>query len=213
MYRTNCIGLAKLSIFPLIISITILTGCTVIRTEIDVPIQVNGKTFKEGETGINAVLTKLGPPGKISALGDNSVVFLYEYVSIKEQQVGVSLPGDILKWFKLSVAKAKADRQALLLTFDGKGVLRSREFHAFEEDLGSGFGLSFLYSIVTLVDYSRLEKQPEILNWGAGLLEPLPEALNTMHSFDNGLRGVEQKGTPTSVGQRTLEMRETNLKR
>ena len=99
------------------------------------------------------------------------------------------------------------------MTFDGKGVLRSREFHAFEEDLGSGFGLSFLYSIVTLVDYSRLEKQPEILNWGAGLLEPLPEALNTMHSFDNGLRGVEQKGTPSSVGQRTLEMRETNLKR
>lgn len=195
----------KLVLFLLALSVT---GCTTIHTEIDEPIKNSGEAFKEGETRIGDVLSEIGPPGKIGSLGSSGVVFLYEYVSITEYQVGLSPPGDLLKWFKLSVAKAKDVRQVLLLTFDAKGVLSSREYHESKENLGSGVGINFLYNIVSLVDYSQLEKQPEILDWGYGLLKPLPEALNTMNSFDNGTGGAEQKGTPSNVGQRTLEMRE-----
>lgn len=206
MNKSDSTFRTKLVLFILLAIIT--TGCTTIRTEIDVPIKNNGKAFKEGETSISNVLSEIGPPGKIGSLGSNGVVFLYEYVSITEYQVGVSPPGDLLRWFKLSVAKAKNVRQVLLLTFDEKGVLSSSEYHESKENLGSGVGFNFLYNIVSLVDYSQLEKQPEILNWGDGLLKPLPEALNTTNSFDNGMGGVEQKGAPSNVGQRTLEMRE-----
>ena len=208
MNKIDSIVKTRIVISFLILSI--MAGCTAIHTEIDAPIKNNGKDFKEGETRISNVLSEIGPPGKISSLGRNGVVFLYEYVSITEHQVGVSPPGDLLRWFKLSVAKAKDVRQVLLLTFDDKGVLSGREYHESKEDLGSGVGLNFLYNIVSLVDYSQLENPPEILNWGDGLLKPLPEALNTMNSFDNGMGGVEQKGAPSSVGQRTLEMREAN---
>lgn len=152
----------RLVLFLLLSILT--TSCTVINTKIDVPIKNNGKAFKEGETRISNVLSEIGPPGKIGSLGSSGVVFLYEYVSITEYQVGASPPGDLLKWFKISVAKAKSFRQVLLLTFDEKGVLSSREYRESKENLGSGVGLNFLYNIVSLVDYSQLEKQPEILN-------------------------------------------------
>ena len=205
MNRIDYAFKTKLVLFFLVLTVT---GCTTIHTEIDEPIKNNGEAFTEGETSIGDVLGEIGPPGKIGSLGGSGVVFLYEYVSVTEYQIGASPPGDLLRWFKISVAKAKNVRQVLLLTFDEEGFLSSREYHESDENLGSGVGLNFLYNIVSLVDYSQLESQPEILDWGNGLLKPLPEALNTMNSFDNGEGGVEQKGTPSKIGQRTLEMRE-----
>jgi hypothetical protein len=40
--------------------------------------------------------------------------------------------------------------------------------------------------------------------WGRSLLHPLPHTLNAANDLDTGLHGLEQRGTPTAVGQRTL---------
>jgi hypothetical protein len=37
------------------------------------------------------------------------------------------------------------------------------------------------------------------------LLNPLPHTLNAASDIDAGMQGLEQRGTPMAVGQRTLE--------
>ncbi len=51
-----------------------------------------------------------------------------------------------------------------------------------------------------------LEENPNSLDWGISLLKPLPEILNIPNNLKTGNTGVEQLGTPKSVGQHTLEM-------
>ena len=40
--------------------------------------------------------------------------------------------------------------------------------------------------------------------WGMSLLNPLPQTLNAANDIDVGMHGLEQRGTPRAVGQRTL---------
>ena len=42
--------------------------------------------------------------------------------------------------------------------------------------------------------------------WGAASLAELPVTLNADNRPDLGQNGIEQRGTPTAVGQRSLEM-------
>jgi hypothetical protein len=41
-------------------------------------------------------------------------------------------------------------------------------------------------------------------HWGMSLLKPLPKTLNAANDIDAGMHGLEQRGTPLAVGQRTL---------
>lgn len=196
----------KVELNLLILYLFILEGCTVIHSQFDSPLQFNKNDLKQGQTQISTVLKDLGPPAKISALG-NGVGFLYEYVLITERQLGVSFGQGISSLIKFSYARAKANRKTLLLLFNDKGILTSYEFQDVTEKVGSGVGVSFLYSVVSLVDTSYLEEEPAAFQWGASLLKPLPETLNAKQSLDSGLNGLELKGTTKSVGQRSLEMR------
>ncbi len=51
-----------------------------------------------------------------------------------------------------------------------------------------------------------LEENPNSLDWGISLLKPFPEISNIPNNLKTGNTGVEQLGTPKSVGQHTLEM-------
>jgi len=42
-------------------------------------------------------------------------------------------------------------------------------------------------------------------HWGMSMLNPLPQTLNAANDIDAGMHGLEQRGTPIGVGQRTLE--------
>jgi hypothetical protein len=95
-----------------------------------------------------------------------------------------------------------------LLIFDEKGYLVAKTYNNFEENLGSGQAISFLYAIESLVDSSKLEETPGSLGWGSSLLKPLPVALNYPHNLGTGESGVEQLGAPDSVGQHSLELSE-----
>jgi hypothetical protein len=43
------------------------------------------------------------------------------------------------------------------------------------------------------------------LRWGMSMLNPPPKTLNAANDIDAGMYGLEQRGTPSAVGQRTLE--------
>lgn len=182
-----------------------LCSCTVIRTDIDNNDAIKDNHLPVSETHFRDVVHSLGPPGKLSKYNDG-LVFIYEAVKIRENQIGFNFDYNILKLLKFSVAKGYADREILLLIFDKDGYLVTKEYKEFTENLGSGQSISYLFSIEALVDSSKLQEPPSSLAWGASLLKPLPEALNYPQNLGTGESGVEQLGAPNNVGQHTLEL-------
>ena len=195
--------LLLLAIFLLFIT----SSCTVISKDINKQTSLADKSFELEKTNVGDAINQMGPPSKLSKF-NNGLVFIYESVDIDEYQIGLSAKYDFFRWFKFSFAKGKADREILLLIFDEKGYLVAKTYNNFEENLGSGQSISFLYAIESLVDSSKLEETPGSLGWGSSLLKPLPVALNYPHNLGTGESGVEQLGAPDSVGQHSLELSE-----
>lgn len=184
-------------------------GCTMITTELGRPIPVERVELKEGATSASQVVEALGPPLQVSALPDG-MVMVYEYVNATERQLGVNLEFLGLDWFKLSLGRAGAKHDVLLLIFDGNGVLQAEDSQKRTEDLGTGFGFQLFFVAAPTVDTSYLDAAPDQLNWGRAALKPLPVTLNNGQSITSGLHGIEMRGTPDSVGQRALEMHRDN---
>lgn len=189
----------------LFLFIIAFTSCTVISKDIDRNETVNEASFELSKTHFSEVIDQVGPPSKLSKY-NNGLVFLYESIKIKENQIGLSADYNILKLLKFSYAKGAAERQTLLLIFDVNGFLIRHKYNEFNEDLGSGQAIDYLFSIESLVDVSKLEQDPSSLSWGSSLLKPLPEALNYLQNLGTGESGVEQLGAPNSVGQHSLEI-------
>jgi len=142
------------------------------------------------------------------------MAFLYEHLVIREGQIGISYDGEhlgvnmrFLEWIKFAFGKAWADRQTLLLTFDREGTLTTERFLAWHQDLGAGFSIQFVVQAGSVVDTSAARAKSDANEWGQFMLQRLPQALNVGQSMDDGRFGLEQKGTPSSVGQRSLELR------
>lgn len=193
---------------PLTLLMTIalaIGSCTVISKDINTDISLEDNALQISETHFIDAIDQLGPPSKLSKY-NNGMVFLYESIKINERQLGFNTNYDFWRWFKFSIAKGSADREVLLLIFDADGYLLAQTYNNFNEKLGSGQAISFLYTIESLVDSSKLEEDPESLAWGASLLKPLPEALNYSQNLGTGNSGVEQLGAPDSVGQHSLEL-------
>ena len=160
----------------------------------------------EGATNVLQVIRLLGPPTHMSALPDG-MVMVYEFVDASEQQLGINLSFIGLDWFKFSYGRAKAEHQDLLLLFDSEGLLRAQDFQDWNEKLGSGLGFQLFFVAIPTVDTRHLNARAAQLSWGRADLEPLPVTLNAGQSLSSGTHGIEMRGTPDSVGQRTLEMK------
>lgn len=201
----------KYYIFRLLLSVFIVTGllssCTVISKNIDSDRDLEGDTFEVESTHVSDVIEEIGPPSKLSRYG-SGMVFLYESIEKRERQLGLSSDYNILRLLKFSYARGTADREMLLLIFNNEGILTAKGHKIFQENLGSGQAIDFLFSIQSLVDSSSLEQDPPSLSWGRSLLTPLPESLNYNHNITSGNSGLEQLGVPKGVGQSTLEMAE-----
>jgi len=149
---------------------------------------------------------------------DEELAFLYEQVVTVENQLAVSTSSveylllgaasiEALRLFKLSLAKGKLNRQALVLVFDLDGLLRAKTFGTWRANLGRGFGFNVIFQAVPLVKTAYLRNAPDQHGWGKSLLEPLPITLNAGQSLATGRSGLELRGTSTAVGQHTLELR------
>jgi len=176
------------------------------------PIDIDQAELKEGVTNVAKIIALLGPPTLISALPDG-MVMVYEYVDANEQQLGINLDFIGLDWFKFSFGSAEAKREGLLLIFDADGLLRAQDFQKWTEKLGTGLGFQLFFVAMPTVDTRYLNVKPEQLRWGRAALESLPVTLNTTQSLVSGASGIEMRGTPDSVGQRTLEMKTLERKK
>jgi len=133
------------------------------------------------------------------------LAMLYEHIDATEKQIGINLEFIGLDWFKAAIGRGTAEQQALLLVFDDQGVLRARDYQAWTEKVGSGFGFQLFFVAMPTVDMKHLWEVPEQFTWGRGALEPLAVTLNAGQSVTRGTQGIEMRGTPSSVGQRTME--------
>ncbi len=157
------------SFFSVIVAVllsTILCSCSQFTTHLDAPPPNTntGLTTSYGE-----VLSRYGPPGQIHAT-PTGFFFLYENVKIKENQVGLSLDFLMPDIFSFVFGKGSAHLQSLLIGFDSRGFQTSLTRSDWEEDLGKGRGLQFIFAPLPLVDDSSLRVTAPQNQWGAELL-------------------------------------------
>jgi len=185
-------------------AVSVGSGCTVLNRQAGEPIPPEMPGLQEGTATTSDVLRVLGPPSRMSPV-PGGVAMLYEYIDATEKQFGINLEFIGLDWFKAAIGRGTAEQQALLLVFDERGVLRAQDYQAWTEKVGSGFGFQLFFVAMPTVDMKHLWEAPEQLTWGRGALEPLAVTLNAGQSVTRGTQGIEMRGTPSSVGQRTLE--------
>jgi hypothetical protein len=192
-------------LFPLLAAGLLLTGCSSLRTEMGQPLPMPPKAFTKGQTRADAVMRDLGPPNRVSRLPDG-FAFLYEYSLMCEIQLGIRINVPVLQWFKFIKAWNHLEQENLLLTFDEHGVLRSIGAAKWDESLGGGGGVQFLFTVMTFSDIARFLRPGDAHEWGKMLLQPPPVALNSAQSLRSGEHGLQQRIAPDYVGQHTLEM-------
>lgn len=186
--------------------LVIASGCSVIRKEIGEPLPVGSEALSRTRD-YHEVLDVLGPPHSLNQ-SEHGMTFLYEQVDLTEKQVGISLGVGDVSLFKLVVAREIADRQVLVITFDADGLTRSVGYREWSEVAATGAALQLIVVVAGVAGAGELTEPPPAHQWGFGLLEAdLPRLLNRGNSPETGNAGVEQKGTPTNAGQRTLELR------
>lgn len=186
--------------------LALLPSCTYIRKEYGRPLHHDGSTLEAGTDDLAAVLEVLGPPSQVSAMG-SGFALLYESLGITERQLGLSFgnlipQGDLIE---PSVGWAATEREDLLLIFDAERRLVDRRYMREDISLGLGGGVETIFTVSNLVDTSSLQDPFDVHAWGTELLEPLPRALNRGQSLDHGEAGLQLRGTPTRVGQHTLD--------
>jgi len=154
---------------------------------------------------VGDVLARLGPPLRLSAL-PGGYVMAYEHWHIVEDKVGLSLSAAGADLLSLDWGSASTRGEFLLLAFNREHQLISSSFEEWERDAGGGQGIQPLLSVVAVADVGDLTNPMPQHRWGGFSLEELPVTLNADNHLDSGQSGLEQRGTPVNIGQRSLEM-------
>jgi hypothetical protein len=183
----------------------LLPGCTRWTYDIGRNLSPQEAPAVADQLEIGDVLARLGPPLRLSAL-PGGYVLAYEHWYIVEDRVGLSLSAAGAKFLSLDWGSASTRGEFLLLTFNREHLLISSNFEEWERDAGGGQGIQPLLSVVEVVDVGDLTNPMPQHRWGGFSLEELPVTLNAGNHLDSGQSGLEQRGTPVNIGQRSLEM-------
>ena len=192
-----------------ILAIISLSGCTFIEKDVGNNFIVGATEWVETSHSptLDDALFALGPPLSITAI-PGGYVLLYQHFEILERQIGINSDRPMLRWFKLSLADADGETDTLILQFNNSDELIASRLSTTREDLGEGGSVMFALNFLSIIDTSELHEDLWGANkWGFSLLQPPLIAQNRDSSPDAGQAGIEQRGTPTNVGQRTLEYR------
>lgn len=180
----------------------IVSGCS--QSQYDIGTPLAAPQFEQG-TELAQVLEQLGPPHRMSASAVGYVM-AWEYWRINEEKLGISARPIGVEFISIDWGDARVRGEYLLLSFDKSHQLIDSEFSQFDRDAGGGKGIQALVSVVDVVDVDDLTEPMPQHHWGMFALEELPVTLNRNSHMDSGQHGIEQRGTPVHVGQRSTEM-------
>ncbi|MEH6588605.1 MAG: hypothetical protein V7746_00030 [Halioglobus sp.] len=154
---------------------------------------------------LGQVLAALGPPQRMSAVA-GGYVLAWEHWEIQESKFGLSLGFAGAEALSVDVGDARVKGEFMLLGFNNEHQLVDSVFSEWDNNAGGGQSLQPLGGLLSVVDVDDLLEIMPQHGWGATSLSTLPVSLNRDNQPDTGANGIEQRGTPTGLGQRTLEM-------
>jgi hypothetical protein len=199
----------NLAIINVIVTILLLftSGCSYLIRKMNPPLEPRLATFNVIRPDLASILNHLGPPHKITATPEG-MEFLYEHYTIREWQLGFSIPYEFLNYFKFVFGRGWNNRQSLVMSFDHDNNLLGYQFTKWREQGGTGASIQILIEVSGVVDMSYVDEEVIQLIWGRTYLRSLPIVLNLRQNLETGQNGLEQTGTTKKVGQHTLEMRQ-----
>lgn len=192
------------ALLPFLLLCTLLQGCSQSRYTLGIPLSPHQTPTIDTTPTLTDVMVKLGPPLRISAT-KNGFVMAWEHWRISEDAVGLSLGVMGADMLSADWGVARTRGEFILATFNHQRQLTSAAFSDWDSTVGGGAALQPFIG-VSLVDLDDLLQAMPQHSWGALNLETLPRTLNTQNRPDTGQAGIEQRGTPSAVGQRSLEM-------
>jgi hypothetical protein len=169
-------------------------SCTRIHISNDKEIDAARTRAIQRNTPYADVLVALGPPAKLTAL-PSGFAFLYESSQVLQRGIALSV-----YFLRFSVTKGDRVLDAYVVLFDERGFVVGHE--QITKSVPSS--LTFAVTIPTGGPPPELTASAPQHHWGTRMLDPLPQTLNAANDVDAGMHGLEQRGTPIAVGQRTL---------
>ena len=182
-----------------------LTGCSQWRYDLGPPLSTADLPDPGNNISLQLALDLLGPPQRMSAT-DNGYVLAWEHWHIRENSLGLSLGAMGAKFFSLDGGEMQTRGEFLLLTFDEQHLLTSSIRSHWDNNGGGGAAIQPFLSLVSLVDVRDLVGHKSQHRWGGSFLQRPSKALNNDSNPDTGQNGLQQLGTPTAIGQQSLEM-------
>lgn len=187
----------------ILVLMVVMGGCTIIHSEsADIP-QFDDGRYHAQVTQYRDVLDDMGPPTKMSQLGEGMVWF-YENIDLVEHQFGFSFNTWPYSLFKLNLGSGDGRYGGQLFVFDGDGRLLSAAKVSDDMDLGSGMAFQFVFIVSSLVNLSDVRDKRMQHEWGQALLVDVPRGLNSGSDLESGANGLQLLTTPLNVGQHTL---------
>ena len=185
--------------------LVMVTGCTQWQYDLGTTLPANSHSAMTRGALLSDVLIQLGPPLRISS-SELGYVMAWEYWRVNEDSLGISLGVLGADIFSVDWGNAKVAGEFLIVAFDNEHRLSGSGYAQWDNRSGGGSAIQPFVGIADVVDINDLLQQLPQHEWGGTLLGPLPRVLNSPSRPDSGSTGVQQRGTPTGVGQGSLEM-------
>jgi hypothetical protein len=180
-----------------------LTACSQWRYDLGTPLPAID--LPQQKMPLKQALDLLGPPQRMSAT-DTGFVLAWEHWHIREDSIGVRLGALGADFLSADWGEMNVKGEFLLLTFDRQHLLTSAARSQWDNYGGGGRAIQ-PFGIMSVVDSGDLIGPLPQHNWGSSLLQPLPGTLNMSSDLASGQSGLQQRGTPTAIGQQSLEMK------
>jgi len=155
---------------------------------------------------LQEALDRFGPPLRISAT-DTGYVMAWEHWKVRENSFGISLGAAGADFMSADWGEIRAKGEFILMTFDREHMLTAAQHTTWDKRGGGGQAIQPFMGFVSVTDTDGLLDRRTQHRWGMSMTQRLPEALNRDSDPHSGQAGIEQRGTPTAVGQQSLEMR------
>ena len=186
-----------------IFAVLTLSACSRFSYELGTPFGEETRAQVARVETLRDALERLGPPQRISAM-PGGYVLAWEYWQIGEQTLGVSLGAVGAEAMSVDWGTATLSGEFLILHFDAGHRLLDYAFSSWDEIAGSGAAIQPSLAGVDVVDVSDLRRPMPQHRWGAETLRGLPATLNSASGPDSGEAALEQRGTPSAAGQRSM---------
>jgi hypothetical protein len=179
-----------------------ITACSQWRYDLGTPL--DSARLPQQDTPLGLVLDQLGPPLRVSAT-DSGLVLAYEHWHIREEAIGFSLGALGAEFLSVDWGEMRVKGEFLLLTFDKQHLLSSATHSEWDNYGGGGQAVQPFFGFVSVVDADGLLDSMPQHRWGGALMQGrLAASLNRHSNPDTGHGGLQQRGTPTAVGQQSL---------